>query len=308
LNWRQDIAVTVEEVQLSRTPRIALPEIGTPAIDWVPGRTRAQATIKVRNGNTTENHGAEAITRALEPFVGSQMNQANMEYMAGALQQAMTNEPTQGYTVAQDSTPIQNMIWSTKDNTASYDTWVGNDVTDTLAAGSIAEYTLAWDVYTGQVTVTGSECGCGNNTNWQYGTGTMVDPRIARLRQNLMPVIIGTRFGTGHAKAQNEKKARELLHGLVGDRQFRRYLKHGFITLRGKSGLVYQIFPGGSMTRVWKKGKQIEKLCVVMADSSIPPSDSVVMRLLMLMDCEKSFRKVAHVWSPDTTRLRRVAG
>ena len=116
-----------------------------------------------------------------------------------------------------------------------------------------------------------------------------------QLRQKLVPQILIRRFGIGHTGKDSEKKAREALRAIIGDQRFQRYLKHGFITVKGQSGLVYQIFPGHTMTRVWRNGQPVEKLCVVFCDSSVPPTDSVIMRLLMVLDSEEEFRQKSNI-------------
>jgi len=125
-----------------------------------------------------------------------------------------------------------------------------------------------------------------------------------QLRQKLMPQLLFRRFGVGKSSKDSEKKAREALRAIIGDIRFRRYLKHGFITIKGQSGLIYQVFPGTTMTRVWKEGKPLEKLCVVFCDSSVPPTDSVIMRLLMILDSEEEFRKQAHTFTFNKTEAR----
>lgn len=91
-----------------------------------------------------------------------------------------------------------------------------------------------------------------------------------------------------------EAKARVLLHRLVGDKKFRGYLKNGFISYTStKTKNTYQIYPDHKFTKVWNKGKPIEELCAVFEDYKIPPTDSVVMRLLMLENDEAGFRDVA---------------
>jgi len=117
-----------------------------------------------------------------------------------------------------------------------------------------------------------------------------------RFKRNLAPDILIRRFSVGKAKKPSESRAREALLQLIGPDRFRRYLKNGFASIRGKSGRIYQIFPGHKMTKVWEKGQHIEDLCVVMVDSSLPPSDSVIMRMLMILDSEEAFRQVANVF------------
>lgn len=90
--------------------------------------------------------------------------------------------------------------------------------------------------------------------------------------------------------AANEERARQLLRRFVGNDRFRRYLRDGFIVFCAKSGRDYQLFPGYGITQVWEKGEIIERLCLVMQDSKLPPTDSVVMRILLLEHDEEDFR------------------
>ena len=117
-----------------------------------------------------------------------------------------------------------------------------------------------------------------------------------RLRRNLLPQFLFKRFGLGNVKKPSEARARDALQNIIGNERFRRYLKNGFVSIRGKSGRVYQVFPGHQMTKVWEADEHIEDLCVVLVDSSLPPSDSVIMRMLMILDSEDAFRRVANVF------------
>lgn len=98
-----------------------------------------------------------------------------------------------------------------------------------------------------------------------------------------------------HRPAAPEEKARRLLQRLVGFQRYARYIRDGFVTHRGASGRVYQIFPGQTHMRVWFKGQRVEDLCLCIEDYSIPPTDSVVMRLLMLEHSEAEFREQANI-------------
>lgn len=93
-----------------------------------------------------------------------------------------------------------------------------------------------------------------------------------------------------------EEKARFLLKRMIGESAFRSYLKNGFLTYRAESGLTYQIFPGYGMSHVWNNGEPVEKLCLVFQDRDIPPTDSVIMRLLMLEHNEEEFKRLAVSW------------
>jgi hypothetical protein len=98
-----------------------------------------------------------------------------------------------------------------------------------------------------------------------------------------------------HRPQANEERARRLLQRLIGFRRYARYIRDGFISHRGASGRVYQIFPGDIHMRVWFKGQRVENLCLCIEDHSLPPTDSVVMRLLMLEHSEAEFREQANI-------------
>ncbi len=120
----------------------------------------------------------------------------------------------------------------------------------------------------------------------------------------LNPVIIG---GCGHSLTMTdgaENKAQTLLSRVIGFAAFRGYLRKGFVSYRGKSGKIYQIFPGYGETQVWQNGQPVERLCLIFKNSSLPPTDSVIMRLLMLENDEEGFRKLANVHAFNPNRER----
>lgn len=89
-----------------------------------------------------------------------------------------------------------------------------------------------------------------------------------------------------------ETRARETLRAVLGEDKFRQFIKNGFVTVWAKSGLVYQIFTGHGITRVYDKGKQVERLCVVLR-GNFPPTDELIMRYLLILNDERDFRKHA---------------
>jgi hypothetical protein len=89
-----------------------------------------------------------------------------------------------------------------------------------------------------------------------------------------------------------ERRARETMRRVLGNTEYRRFLAHGFVSVRGKSGLIYQIFTGHGITCVFKDGQIIERLCVVLR-GDFCPTDSLMMRYLMILNDEDQFRKLA---------------
>jgi hypothetical protein len=116
-----------------------------------------------------------------------------------------------------------------------------------------------------------------------------------RLKQILQsrqgPLIIGTRKAIAPSAPERELRARETLQRVVGELQYRKFLKHGFITVRAKSGLVYQLFHNS--TYAWRDGKRVEHLCVVLR-GDFPPTDTLIVRYLMILNNEEQFRATAN--------------
>lgn len=89
-----------------------------------------------------------------------------------------------------------------------------------------------------------------------------------------------------------EQRARETLRRVIGDQKYINFIKHGFISVKGRSGLVYQIFTGHGITHVFNQGNLVDRLCVVL-QGSFPPTDSLIMRYLLILNNEQQFRSLA---------------
>lgn len=89
-----------------------------------------------------------------------------------------------------------------------------------------------------------------------------------------------------------EQRARETLRRVIGEDKWRSFVKHGFISVRARSGRTYQIFPSYKFTKVFEQGVLIERLCVVLR-GNFPPTDSLIMRYLMILNDEEDFCKRA---------------
>jgi hypothetical protein len=91
-----------------------------------------------------------------------------------------------------------------------------------------------------------------------------------------------------------EIRARETLRLVIGDEEYRDFLKKGFVSVYNKaSGRTYQIFPGHKFTNVYEGGKLIEKLCVVLS-GDFPPTDSLIVRYLMILNNEERLWQLAN--------------
>lgn len=89
-----------------------------------------------------------------------------------------------------------------------------------------------------------------------------------------------------------EQRARETLRRVIGDQKYINFIKNGFISVKGRSGLVYQIFTGHGITHVFDQGNLVDRLCVVL-NGGFPPTDSLIMRYLLILNNESQFRKLA---------------
>jgi hypothetical protein len=95
---------------------------------------------------------------------------------------------------------------------------------------------------------------------------------------------------------EREARARQTLRRVIGEEKYRSFLINGFVTVRNpKSGLSFQIFPGHGITCVFDKGKMVDRLCVVL-NGDFPPTDSIIMRYLMILNNEEQFRSIAVKW------------
>lgn len=112
------------------------------------------------------------------------------------------------------------------------------------------------------------------------------------LDSRMAPGILSSCKPLGVAKDVREMRARETLLRVLGMDKFRDFVRRGHVTVCAKSGLVYQIFPGHEITKVYDRGKMVERLCVVL-NGDFPPTDSLIMRYLMILNNEQQFRSYA---------------
>jgi len=92
---------------------------------------------------------------------------------------------------------------------------------------------------------------------------------------------------------------------MIGDKAFANYLRRGSITVVGKTGLRYVIY--GNTIKVYAKtvdGKmrQVESICLVFKNhASLPPTDHVIMRKLMIEADEFGMRTVGNIGAMEDT-------
>ena len=114
-------------------------------------------------------------------------------------------------------------------------------------------------------------------------------------------IIVGYRKPLPLPQDIREERARETLRRVIGEERYRDYLRTGFVSVRGKDGFHYQMFPGHGFTHVYDCGKLKEKLCVVWR-GDFTPTDSLIMRYLLVLNNPGEFWKVAIKHGAMTSR------
>lgn len=95
----------------------------------------------------------------------------------------------------------------------------------------------------------------------------------------------------------DEQRARGLLREMIGDEEFRQYLRRGFIVVKGKSGMRYVVRGGYSTIACYTqdpdgKYRVKERLCLQF-DHEMAHTDGVIMRKLYIENDEFYLRKIS---------------
>jgi len=169
-------------------------------------------------------------------------------------------------------------------NSYYYYSYGGGVTTDGGATTTVTNYSTIWTDATSF------------DYNWAavYEVPLKPSERLKQImRDRCAPTIITTgRKPLRTAADIRESRARETLQRVIGESKFRTFLSKGFVSVKAKSDLVYQIFPGHGITNVYNRGSLVERLCVIMK-GDFPPTDSLIMRFLMILNNEDQFRSYA---------------
>jgi len=93
-----------------------------------------------------------------------------------------------------------------------------------------------------------------------------------------------------------EAKAIETLREMITETEYRKFITHGFILVKGQSGYIYQIFRTNSHTKVWKNGQIVKEICVKIQDRDVPPTDNVIAHKILIETSEEDFEKLGNVY------------
>ena len=112
------------------------------------------------------------------------------------------------------------------------------------------------------------------NTGWNvqwydspYQAPKPIDPKI-RLqqiidsRQSPRIIIPNHRTPPPMTTEVRELRARETLRRVVGNDRYKNYMRVGFVSVRGKDGKYYQLYPAHGITHVFEAGQLVAKLCL----------------------------------------------
>lgn len=143
-----------------------------------------------------------------------------------------------------------------------------------------------------------------SDSSYYYGNVVKLTPeQIKRIEfiNRIKTVMVNTRTYNalgGVAENTPEGRARALLREMVGPQEFARYLRRGSLTVVGNSGLHYVIY--GNTIRVFAKTitgklKFVESICIVFKNhESLPPTDHVIMRKMMIEADEFGLRSIGN--------------
>jgi hypothetical protein len=100
-----------------------------------------------------------------------------------------------------------------------------------------------------------------------------------------------------------ESKARKLLREIIGDVVYRTYLKNGFLTVQGKSGLIYKIMRGTFKESVRVLAPlasggyaEFSDICIGSKRGTLPPTDDVITRMMMAIGDERGLHRIGNSW------------
>jgi len=117
------------------------------------------------------------------------------------------------------------------------------------------------------------------------------------LQNKKVNFIIRSRGDVIRGVPKNEQIAIETLREELLESEFRRYIKYGFIVVKGTSGKFYQIFRNDNHIKVWFNGVLVEEICIYLNDRNIPPTDKLIAFKAMIETSEESFKTFGNVYN-----------
>jgi hypothetical protein len=131
-----------------------------------------------------------------------------------------------------------------------------------------------------------------------YPIASKQDLEKVRLKSNLI-IKIKSRASSIEkypGESEPERRALETLREIISEEEFRKYLRYGFILVKGKSGATYQVFRNASHCKVWLNGQVIEEVCVQIKDKQVPKTDKLIAFKTIIETSEEQFKKLGNVY------------
>jgi len=234
-------------------------------------------------------------------------------------------------------TNLTDYCWGTTDNTITNDYWYNNKYSNKIHCNGVeggnitvgnygyinsgtATATNWWDnsvtyklwdnfEYTGAAGTTDGELIVNGTGTIRYDSAfankyvvwPLIEPSKndlfkERIRSNLA-IIVKSRVEMPQAVSPAERIAMETLREFISETEFRKYLRYGFVLVKGKSGDTFQVFRNRSHTKVWRNGQVVEEVCVrIQQDAHVPPTDNVIAFRSIIQSDEEAFRKLGNVY------------
>jgi len=156
---------------------------------------------------------------------------------------------------------------------------------------SLGEYSPTMDSYPELISVRQVEDPYANAVGINF-----LHPIIYKIKNNLT-IIIKSRAPSYGNVSDQERVALDTLREQVSEQEFRKYIKYGFILVKGKSKNIYQIFKNMSHTKVWNGGRVIEEICVrIKREISAPATDNVIAFKALIETNEDLFKSLGNLY------------
>ncbi len=114
-----------------------------------------------------------------------------------------------------------------------------------------------------------------------------------------LTIHVKTRARPFRDMSSSEITAVETLREMITEKEYRKYIKYGFILVSDGKGNVYQIFRNGAHTSVWNNGKVIKEVCVRIKDRKIPPTDNLIAFKTIIETDPTEFEKMGNVYKME---------
>jgi hypothetical protein len=121
----------------------------------------------------------------------------------------------------------------------------------------------------------------------------VVDSKREKIRSRLQ-VVVKSRADEMREISPQEQVAMDTLREMISEADYRKYLKYGFVVVKGDSGDSYQIFRNRQHLKVWRKNVLVEEICVRIKDWGVPPTDKVIAFITMIRADEEEFKAMGN--------------